>query len=71
MKNWEKPRTFNKDISRISGEEVKLERSVCECGHVMSFIKPHSQTCHHCGRLVYPNKKIEFREKMLRSLRKK
>ena len=69
MKNWEQPRTFNKEISRISGEEIKLERAVCECGHVLSFIRPHAQICKHCGRLVYPNKRIEFKDKMMRKLR--
>lgn len=70
MIEYQKPKKFIYDISRISGEEVKLERRVCDCGHVMSFIRPYPQTCRHCGRLVYPNDKIEFLIKMKKELKK-
>ena len=69
FKELEEPDKYTYETSRISGEEIRLEKRICVCGHVLSFLRPYPQTCNHCGRLVYPNKKIEFMNKMKRKLK--
>ena len=42
----------------------------CECGHSMHFYRNHSAICNWCGRMVYPSKKAEFKEKIGRKIRR-
>lgn len=42
----------------------------CKCGHTLSFLEKHPRTCGFCGRLVYPTKELEFKEKLKREMRK-
>lgn len=56
---------------KYSGEMVKSVRKVCKCQHVMYFITNKPAICRKCGRLVYPTKLCEFREKMKKELLKK
>ena len=42
----------------------------CKCSHVLCFLTNHSAICEHCGRVVYPSKESEFKEKMELKLRK-
>jgi hypothetical protein len=57
----------NKDrfINPVNYIKVK-----CECGRVLCFLRNHSMECKHCGRLVYPSKECEFKERMKIKLRK-
>lgn len=48
----------------------KCVRVHCKCGKVMYFYRNHSMECSICGRLVYPTKESEFKEKMKIKLRK-
>lgn len=66
----DKLKYYTEEKSRITGETIILNRRVCECGHVLSFLKPYPQICNHCGRLVYPNEKLEFIDKMKKELKK-
>lgn len=62
---------FRDEISTYSGEAIKLYKVKCKCGHTISFIKNHYAICSHCGKKVYPTKKSEFRDKMLKEIRKR
>ena len=42
----------------------------CKCGRSMHFYRNHSMECSYCGRIVYPSKQCEYREKMQMKLRK-
>lgn len=53
----------------MTGEKVNLIRVECTCGHVLSFLSQHPVICRHCGKLVYPSKKCEFKDKMMRKLK--
>ncbi len=61
---------FKEDISLFTGEPIILLKNKCKCGHTINFIRNHYAICSHCGRKVYPNKKIEFQEKLIKELRK-
>jgi len=65
----ENPREFNVTYSK-TGETVKYKRTWCKCGHTMNFISRHPAICHKCGRVVYPDKKLEFIENMKKKLKK-
>ena len=54
----------------ITGEQSNPERRYCKCGHSMNFYSNHSSRCTYCGRLVYPSKESEFREKIERTMKK-
>ena len=42
----------------------------CECGHTMVFVTNREKIiCTHCGRYVYKNKKLEFKDKLLKERR--
>lgn len=44
----------------------------CECGH--SIFMPYGtvkRICNYCGKYVYESKRIEFKEKMKKQLRRK
>ena len=45
-------------------DNVEFVKRTCECGHVITFLSRYPRTCTNCGRLVYPNKIDEFREKI-------
>lgn len=47
-----------------TGENVDLVRKNCECGHALTFLRNHPKICTHCGRMVYPTKVCEFKEKL-------
>lgn len=59
------------EISTFSGEPIKLLKVKCKCGHTISFISNHYTICNHCGRKVYPTKKSEFKEKLLKEIKRK
>ena len=42
----------------------------CKCGHSITFTTNYQRTCSWCGRLVYPNKKMEFKERLKKEMRK-
>lgn len=42
----------------------------CKCGRSTHFFRNHSVECNYCGRMVYPTKECEFKEKMKMKLRK-
>ena len=42
----------------------------CVCGRSLQFYKNHSAICRTCGRVVYPSKESEFKEKLKMKLRK-
>lgn len=42
----------------------------CKCGKVSYFYRNHSAECSMCGRIIYPSKLAEYREKMKMKLRK-
>ena len=42
----------------------------CKCGHVMVFVTNREKIiCTHCGRYIYRNKKLEFKDKLLKERR--
>jgi len=45
-------------------------RIYCQCGKSLQFYTNHSAICRTCGRVVYPSKESEFKEKMEMKLRK-
>ena len=51
-------------------EPVKYVIVHCKCGKSMQFLRNHSMQCGHCGRIVYPTKECEFKEKMKIKLRR-
>ncbi len=65
---YEDVRKFNTQYSK-TGEKVQLIRRYCKCGHSLNFIKRRPATCTYCGRLVYPDDKFEFVEKMKKELK--
>ena len=62
---------WREDKSTYSGETIKLFNVKCECGHTLSFISNHYKLCNHCGRKVYPTKRSEFKDKLLKEIKKK
>lgn len=62
---------YNDTISSFTGEKIKLYRVKCECGHVINFVSNHYAICNHCGRKVYPTKKTEFKDKLLKEINKR
>lgn len=66
-----KTRKFKNLIyNAITGEQSNPERRYCKCGHSMNFYSDHSSRCTYCGRIVYPSKGSEFREKIEKERRK-
>lgn len=41
-----------------------LNQVYCKCGHSVSFRLPYKRLCNYCGRVVYPNKKMWFKDKL-------
>lgn len=62
---------FRDEISTFSGEVVRLYKVKCKCGHTISFLSNHFVICKHCGRKVYPTKRSEFKDKLLKEIKKK
>ena len=62
---------FKEDVSLLTGEPIILIKTKCKCGHTMTFIKNHYAICSHCGRKVYPTKKSEFKDKLIKELKKR
>ena len=62
---------WKEEISTFSGEPIKLLRVKCKCGHTLSFISNHYTICNHCGNKVYPSKKCEFKDKLMKEIKKK
>lgn len=58
------------EIDRYTGEKVKLLKKKCICGHSMTFLSQNPALCRHCGRMVYPTKFSEFKDKLIRERRK-
>ena len=53
-------------MNAIAGFRVK-----CKCGHSTFFVTNREKIiCHNCGEYIYKNKKIEFKEKLLKEKRK-
>lgn len=47
----------------------KYEHIYCEkCHHSLYFIKNHPAICNHCGTVVYPSKRSEFKAKMKKEI---
>ena len=68
----EEIRHWNDSYDPYTKEKIRTYRGVCEhCGHSVSFLKNQPIICSWCKHTVYPNKKSEFREKMIIELRKK
>jgi uncharacterized protein with PIN domain len=58
------------DVSTFSGEKIRLIKVKCKCGHTISFMKNHFAICSYCGRKVYPTKKSEFKDKLIKELKR-
>lgn len=69
MKNKVDLVKYNPTVSR-TGENVNLVRVKCKCGHVLTFLTEHPVVCRTCGKLVYPTKRCEFKNKLIKELRK-
>lgn len=50
---------------------LSLAKRKCKCGVVIVFYQPHPCICKNCGRKVYPTKKMEFKEKLKKEMKKK
>lgn len=61
---------WNEDISFYTREKIKPVKVNCQCGHVLAFISNIPRFCNHCGRKVYPSKRSEFKEKLLKEIKK-
>lgn len=62
--------SWKDDISFYSHEKIRTVKVTCKCGHVLDFISNKSRYCNHCGRTVYPTKKCEFKEKLIKEINK-
>lgn len=47
-----------------------IAKRKCECGNLMTFLRPYPAVCSICGRLVYPTKRMEFKEKLKKEIKK-
>ena len=63
--------SWKDEVSTFSGEPIKLLKVKCKCGHTLSFISNHYTICSHFGNKVYPSKKCEFKDKLLKEIKKK
>lgn len=61
---------WNEDISFVTGEKVRPVKVTCKCGHVIAFISNAPRYCTYCGKKVYPTKRCEFKEKLLKEIKK-
>lgn len=59
-------RTLKEEI-KLQNELNKYKRKCKNCGHVMIFLKTSKRNkivCTYCGKYVYKNDLIEFKEKL-------
>lgn len=61
---------WNEDISFYTKQRIKPVKVTCKCGHVLAFISNKPRFCNHCGKIVYPTKRCEFKEKLLKEIKK-
>lgn len=52
-------------------DNVEFIKTKCNCGHIVTFLTIHPRTCSYCGKLIYPRKQDEFKDKMKLILRRK
>lgn len=64
MKKW------GQDRSAVTGEKVVFHKVMCDCGHSLSFLSNHFIICGYCGKKVYPTKKSEFKDKLMKEIKK-
>lgn len=58
------------EVNRYASEMNKYKVK-CKCGHKMTLINSVDKViCDWCGNYVYKNKKLEFRERMRKCLKK-
>jgi len=60
-------------FNRVSGFGKRKYKPVirhCQCGHSVEFLQRKPKTCNHCWRLVYPDDKYEFEEKLKKEIKK-
>ena len=62
---------LSKQYNGYTGEQVVLVRTLCECGHSLSFISNKPRICRHCGTLVFPTKESEFKFRLNKEMRKR
>lgn len=53
---------FKKDMDRW--KSIRERTIKCNCGHAVTFDKKDKVICHWCGKWVYKNPQIEFKEKI-------
>ena len=59
-----------KDVEKLSKEKAKY-KFYCKCGHpvtIYPFEHRNSKICSWCGRLVFVNKKEEFKYKLQKEM---
>lgn len=61
---------MNIDKKRGDGMRVVYVKATCKCGHVIPFLTNKFVYCRYCGRKVYPEKKSEFRDKVMNEIKK-
>jgi len=49
---------------KLDNVEGGLIQVYCKCGHSVSFRLPYKRLCSYCGRVVYPTKKMWFKDKL-------
>lgn len=49
---------------KLENVDAELVQVYCKCGHSVSFIAPFKRVCNYCGRVVYPTKKMWFKDKL-------
>lgn len=55
-----------------TNEKIRLVRRYCDnCHHSVSFLKDHFVICSFCGNKVYPNERSEFKDKLIKELKKR
>lgn len=72
MKTFKKEFKTIKEIEIIENETSKYKYK-CACGHVIPiypFEKRQSKVCRWCGRLVFSDKKEEFKHKLSKEMKK-
>ena len=66
IKNW------NDSYDPYTKEKIRTYRTICRyCGHSVSFLRNQPLICSWCKHKVYPNKKSEFKDKLMKEIRKK
>ena len=62
-------------IERLKDKDYeKYEKYVhvyCKCGKSCYFKRDYPAICSHCGRLVYPSKESEFKNKLIKEMKKR